>query len=183
MTIQKYAVLVNNAVSTFADATPEFAATMPGWVLAGTSKKGDLWVGGEFVTPPVDLAPERAALVAQIDADVDVIYGLAIGNRQAEYEEAERQAHAYAQAGYTGTVPGMVASWATAKGWTAEQAADDILQQAAIWRGAQEAIRAARLLRKEQARAAATAEALAGVRAAWAAFVGVVRGQLGLGAA
>jgi hypothetical protein len=80
-------------------------------------------------------------------------------------------------------VPGMVQSWAIAKGWTAEQAADDILQKAATWHGAQDAIGAARLLRKEQARDVLTSQALATVRTAWVAFVVVVRGHLGLGAA
>lgn len=169
-TAESFAVMANGAPTVLPKAVVGAGTVVP-------------WVG-ELPEPPApDLAPLRAEAVAQIDADVDAIYGAAIGLRQAEYEEAERQAHVYAQGGYVGTVPGMVQSWATAKGWTAEQAADDILQQAAIWRGAQDAIRAARLLCKEQARNAATAEALAGVRAAWSAFVAVVRGQLGLGAA
>ncbi|KRC30692.1 hypothetical protein [Acidovorax sp. Root217] len=129
-----------------------------------------------------DWPAEIAVVVAQIDKDVDAIYGLAIGNRQAEYEEAERQATAYAEAGYTGPVPPMVQCWADPKGWTAEQAADEILQQAGVWRGAQQAIRAQRLALKEQARAAQSPAALAAVRAAWAGFVAVVRAQLGVGA-
>ncbi len=130
----------------------------------------------------VDLAADIASALAGIDSDVDEIYRLAIGSRQAEYEEAERQAKAYAEAGYTGPVPPMVQCWADPKGWTAEQAADEILQQAAIWRGAQQAIRAQRLALKEQARSAESPAALAAVRAGWSGFVAVVRAQLGVGA-
>ena len=123
---------------------------------------------------------QRARAVAQIDADVDAIYGAAIGNRQAEYEAAERQAQAYADADYSGTVPGMVSSWASAKGWTGQQAAEDILAQATQWRGAQDAIRAQRLLRKEQVRVAADAASIDAVLTAWTGFVLLVRQQLGL---
>ncbi|MFN9471044.1 hypothetical protein [Acidovorax sp.] len=129
----------------------------------------------------VDLPAGVASTVAHIDADVDEIYRLAIGNRQAEYEEAERQAKAFAEANYAGPVPSMVQSWADPKGWTPEQAADEILQQSAIWRGAQQAIRAQRLALKEQARAASSMADLVAVRTAWAGFVAVVRAQLGVG--
>ncbi|CAN7203350.1 hypothetical protein LJR118_000620 [Acidovorax sp. LjRoot118] len=129
----------------------------------------------------VDLPADIASTLAGIDSDVDEIYRLAIGSRQAEYEEAERQAKAYEDAGYTGPVPPMVQCWADPKGWTAQQAADEILQQAGIWRGAQQAIRAQRLASKEQARAAESPAGLAAVRAGWDGFVAAVRAQLGVG--
>jgi len=119
-------------------------------------------------------------LIAKIDADTDSLYAAVVGNRAAEYTVAETEATAYAGAGYTGTVPASVASWATAKGWTAQQAADDINATAAAWRTAQAAIRAARLLRKEQARTAADLAALATTRAQWAGFVAAIREQLGV---
>lgn len=126
------------------------------------------------------LATGRAATVKQIDEDTDALYAAVIGNRAAEYTVAETEATAYAGAGYTGTVPASVASWATAKGWTAQQAADDINATAAAWRTAQAAIRAARLLHKEQARTAASLADLSNVRAQWVGFVAAIRGQLGL---
>lgn len=126
------------------------------------------------------LSRARAAVVKQIDEDTDALYAAVIGNRAAEYTVAETEATAYAGAGYTGTVPASVASWATAKGWTAQQAADDINATAAAWRTAQAAIRAARLLRKEQARTAASLADLSNVRAQWVGFVAAIRGQLGL---
>ncbi|CAN7438557.1 hypothetical protein LJR118_002882 [Acidovorax sp. LjRoot118] len=131
----------------------------------------------------VDMPAAIAAAVARIDADVDAIYGSAIGLRQAEYEMAERQAQTFADAGYEPPVPGMVQSWAIAKGWTAQAAADDVLAVAAQWRGAQELIRAQRLLRKEQARAALGPAGLAATMATWAGFVAAVRAQLGIGGA
>ena len=141
------------------------------------------WQGPLPTAPAPDLGPLKAEAVARIDADVDAIYAVVIGNRQAEYEAAERHAQEYADAGFTGPVPSMVASWATAKGWTGQQAAQDILTVSAQWRGAQEQIRAQRLLRKEQARAAGTQAALTGILQAWAGFVAAARAQLGLGAA
>ncbi len=131
----------------------------------------------------VDLPASISAAVAQIDADVDAIYSAAIGLRQAEYEMAERQAQVFADAGYEPPVPGMVQSWAIAKGWTAQAAAADVLAVAAQWRGAQELIRAQRLLRKEQARAALGPAGLAATMATWAGFVAAVRAQLGIGGA
>lgn len=126
------------------------------------------------------LTADRAALVRQIDADTDALYGAVIGNRSAEYTLAEVEAAAYVADAYTtDPVPSSVAVWATAKGWTAQQAADDIITTATAWRTAQAAIRAARLLRKEQARNAADQAALAVVRAQWAGFMAAVRQQLG----
>uniref|UniRef100_A0A6M3MCL4 Putative tail protein n=1 Tax=viral metagenome TaxID=1070528 RepID=A0A6M3MCL4_9ZZZZ len=156
---------------------------LPAITLGGMKRQGNGLVFDQTVmnaSTAATLAPARAAALVRIDADVDAIYGAAIGNRQAEYEAAERQAQVYADADYTGTAPGMVASWASAKGWTGQQAAEDILAQAAAWRGAQDAIRAQRLLRKEQVRAAADAAAINTVTAAWAGFVSLVRQQLGL---
>jgi hypothetical protein len=127
------------------------------------------------------LATASAALVKQIDADTDALYAAVIGNRAAEYTVAEAEATAFADGGYTADpAPASVASWATAKGWTAQAAADDIIATATAWRTAQAAIRANRLLRKEQARTAADLAALTTTRAQWAGFVAAVRAQLGV---
>lgn len=119
------------------------------------------------------------AALRRIDADTDAITADVIGNRAAEYEEAERQAKAYADAGFTGPAPGMVHSWAVAKSWTDQVAAQDIIAQAAAYRGALETMRAQRLLRKEQVRTAPGAEARAQVMDTWFAFVSALRQQLG----
>ena len=127
------------------------------------------------------LATASAALVKQIDEDTDALYAAVIGNRAAEYTAAETEATVFADGGYTADpAPASVASWATAKGWTAQAAADDIIATATAWRTAQAAIRAARLLRKEQARTAADLAALATTRAQWAGFVAAIREQLGV---
>lgn len=131
----------------------------------------------------VPLERLQAEAVQRIDSDVDRIYAAVIGNRQAEYEAAEREAQAYADVGYEGDVPPLVQAWATAKAWTGQQAADDILAQAVAWRGAQAQIRAARLALKEQARMAADAAGVETALAAWTAFVAAARAQLGVGGA
>lgn len=141
---------------------------------------GDLWDGSTFTKPAPDVAGMKAAFIKKVDADVDAIYDAAIGNRGPEYDQASAEANAFKTAGYTGTVPASVSSWSAAKGWTAQAAADDIIAAAARLTTARDAIRAQRLLRKEQAKAAVDAAALATVTAQWAGFVSYIRGQLGV---
>ncbi len=126
------------------------------------------------------LAAKRAEFIQQIDSDVDAIYGQVVGNRAEEYRLAEDQATAFIAANYTGTVPSSVKSWADAKGWTAEMAANDIAQTAAQWRYAQALIRSNRLQRKEQLRTAIDFNAVNTVMAFWNGFLGAVKGQLGV---
>ncbi len=156
----------------FIDAPADFDIT----------RLGEYVLANDVVTlpPPPTFLQRQAAQLLQVDADVDALYGAVLGNRAAEYELAEREALAYAQTDYTGIAGSSVQSWATAKGWTAQQAADDIIAQAAQWRGAQAAIRAQRLLRKEQIRAAADGVALDATVAAWGAFLGGMRQALGV---
>lgn len=157
-------------------------ATDDGWLADGESlfpydqftySQVDNWIEPARVYTTAD----RAALAKQIDADTDVIYRAVQGDRGAEYALAEIDAIAYTEAGYTGAVPASVASWAAAKGQTGAWAAQSILTTATQWRGAQSAIRATRLMCKEQAK---TADNLAAVEASWAAFVVTIRGALGL---
>ena len=75
--------------------------------------------------------------------------------RVVEYQVAESDALAFKAAGYAGPVPASVSVWATAKGWTAQQAADDILAAAQLWRQALIGLRQARLAGKEGVRQAA----------------------------
>jgi hypothetical protein len=140
------------------------------------------WTVRDWAQEEIDafLASSKAALIKQIDADVDAIYRAAVGERGPEYDAAEAQATAFKAAVYAGTVPTSVQSWATAKGWTAQQAADDILAAAAQLNGARDALRAARLLRKEQARVATTAAGLDTVRVQWTSFVTSIRAALGI---
>lgn len=135
--------------------------------------------------PPPTLEQIRSGALVRIDADVDAITATVIGNRGVEYVEAEAQALAYQQAGYTGTVPSMVQAWVNAKAiegvtWTAQQAADDILLTAAQWRGAVDAIRTQRLNAKAYVRVAADQQALDLALAQWAGFVAFIRQQLGI---
>lgn len=132
------------------------------------------------IDPYVAPVPSASDCLVKIDADADAIYGAVLGNRSSEYEQANIDAVAFKGAGYTGPVPGSVQSWATAKGWTATQAADNILATAAQWIAAQSAIRASRLGCKEQVRNATDGVGIATAMAAWAAFVTAIRGQLGL---
>lgn len=126
------------------------------------------------------LAAAKTALILKIDVDTDAIYGTVMGNRASEYAEAEREAKEYKNAGYTGTVPGTVQSWANAKVWTSNQATDDIIATATAWRNAQASIRTNRLGKKEAARNAASGAALDTVAGQWNGFVAAIRTALGI---
>ena len=152
--------------------------------------------GSEYTAPPAPYVPSqeeldaiaaaesarvltaaRANLIRQIDADTDAIYRAVQGDRAMEYVLAESDAKAYKSAGYTGTVPDSVASWASAKGETATWATDDILTTARGWRQAQSSIRATRLTCKERARVESD---LAPIAAAWAGFAVAIKTALGV---
>lgn len=95
-------------------------------------------------------------MIRMIDAEADIIRTRVVGDpvRAFEYQWTEREAVSYRDAGYAGTVPVSVAIWAQAKGWTPQQATDDILLAAENFRGAMAALRSARLNAKEAIRAA-----------------------------
>jgi hypothetical protein len=128
----------------------------------------------------VRLAAEKATFIRQVDADTDALIRTVIGERGSEYELAEQEATAYKAAGYTGTIPGSVASWATAKGWTATQSADSIIVASTNWHTAQAALRANRLARKEAAILAGDVAGLDVVKAQWATFMAALKTSLGV---
>ena len=158
---------------------PNFRATSEGNV-PFTAEEETAWAAEQAANAAAAFPNAKAAALLKIDADTDAIYGAILGNRAEEYTSASDDAVAYKAAGYTGTVPPGVQSWATAKGWTATKAADDILATTTAWVNAQNAIRATRLARKEQVRAATDAAGISTVMTAWAGFVVYMRGQLGL---
>lgn len=94
------------------------------------------------------------AMAARIDqvADAKRMQFLGDVTRAFEYQAAERDAKAYADAGFTGTTPANVQAWADATGMTTKQAAENILQEAALYNYALNAIRAYRLQGKQQIR-------------------------------
>ena len=106
---------------------------------------------------------KRDEMIEAIDLAADNARARIVGDpiRVIEYQVAESDALAYKAAGYAGAVPPSVSVWATAKGWTAQQAADDILQAASLWRQALIGLRQARLTGKEGVRQAADDEAAA----------------------
>ena len=146
--------------------------------LADAAAAAEAQAAADAAQDAYDLAhPTRKALLLKIDADTDAIYRAVQGDRAMEYVLAESDAKAYKAAGYTGTVPDSVASWASAKGQTATWAADDILTTATGWRQAQSSIRATRLACKEQARVASD---MTPITAQWSGFVVAIKTALGV---
>jgi hypothetical protein len=97
----------------------------------------------------------QISLCQRIDQAADTARRAVAGDplRAVEYDRAASEAQAFATAGYQGDVPPMVAAWAI-NGRTAQQAADDILREAAQYNGALVQLRATRLQAKELIRAA-----------------------------
>jgi len=102
-------------------------------------------------TPPH--IPTETELCASIDLAADAARRAVVGDplRAAEYDRARIAAEHFAAAGYQGDVPAMVAAWAI-NGRTAQEAADDILHEAAQYTAALIALRETRLAAKEQVR-------------------------------
>lgn len=86
-------------------------------------------------------ALSKEALILIIDSGVDSIYAKAIGNRQSVYDRAYKEASAFKELNYTGTVPPMVLSEVDAKLISPQAATDNILAQATAWLQLQVAIR------------------------------------------
>lgn len=108
----------------------------------------------------------KIELCQQIDSLADQVRRELAGDplRVAEYDRAAQEASAYQTAGYAGTVPPAVLSWAEAKGWTAQAAAKDILDATHRWNAALYQLRDQRLKTKEAIRSAldeASANAIA----------------------
>ena len=123
---------------------------------------------GVSFSPPVVTFPGTDELCKLIDDTADSARLTIAGDplRVVEYQRAETEAKAFATDGYTGTTPPSVASWAEAKGWTAQEAADDILRASAAWNAALYAFRDIRLKGKEAVKIAVQADAQAAADAA-----------------
>lgn len=120
------------------------------------------WSGNAWAFDAALQASNRTALSAQLCQAVDAAADAARAKvaadplRAVEYDRAASEAQAFAAAGYQGTVPPMVAAWAIS-GRTPQQAADNILAEAAQYNGALVHLRTVRLNAKELIRTAMAA--------------------------
>lgn len=132
--------------------------------------------------PPPNLAEQITALCLQVDTAADAARLKIAGDplRVVEYERAATEAQAFKAAGYTGATPPTVASWAEAKNWTAQQAADDILAVSVAWNMAMYALRDIRLKGKEAIRAAADTETATAAATAASDQIQAVLAAMGL---
>ena len=153
--------LIGQHFSWFPDGTIEFFDDTPSEVVAGVQAV----YAAHNPDAQESLGKCKTRLVLAIDAAADAARLAVAGDplRAAEYQIAQAEAKGYQAAGYTGTVPPSVESWAEAKNWTSKQAADNILAEAAAWNGALYWIRDTRLKAKEGVRNAMTAEDAAAI--------------------
>jgi hypothetical protein len=109
--------------------------------------------GLPILIDPPPYIPTADELCQRIDTAADAARRAVAGDplRAVEYDRARLAAEAFAAADYQGEVPAMVAAWAI-NGRTPQQAADDILAEAAAYTNALELLRATRLAAKEQVR-------------------------------
>lgn len=122
----------------------------------------------------------QSSALTKINSDDNKIYADVIDNKATEYTASEIAAQAYKDVNYLGNVPELVQAWADAKLWTARQATDDILSQAAAWRQAASLIRRYRLKAKEDVKRATTIEEVEAAMFVWNTFVKNIRAQLGV---
>jgi len=128
-----------------------------------------------------ELAKTQKAALIQINTDDNKIYADVIGNKTTEYLDAAADAKAFKLAGYLEeSVPASVKSWADAKLWTNQQAADDIIAQEAAWKYAANLIRQYRLKAKEDVKRALLLADAETAMAIWNGFVVQIRAQLGV---
>lgn len=128
----------------------------------------------------VDKLSPAAALIKQVDADVDQVFQEVIGNRTTEYNTAYTDAEAFQAAGFLGIVPRSVQDWADVMKQTPQWAAQNVLATANAWNGAQAEMRKNRLAAKQAARTAMQANDVMQAKAAWDTFIAATRTQLGL---
>ncbi|WP_339079022.1 hypothetical protein [Pseudomonas sp. TMP9] len=121
-----------------------------------------LWSRGAWAFDAAKQAANRLALsvslCAAVDTAADAARRAVAGDplRAVEYDKAAEQAQAFAAADYLGEVPPMVAAWAIG-GRTAQQAAENILEEAAQYNTALVYLRTVRLNAKELIRNAMAA--------------------------
>lgn len=145
-------------------------------------------VGNVLIIDPVKVREMDAVEVTQrckgaifyIDSSNDALVDMVIGRRDTEYLQAEMQARAYVDAGYTGDTYPYVHSWAEAKGETEQWAADNILETATAWRNIQADVRAKRLKAKEDIRNATTVSQVDAVLSQWTASIDIIKQQWGV---
>ncbi len=144
-----------------ADAV-EITAEEHAALLEGQAKGKDIdfdEAGRPFLAERPSIPITASALCTSIDAAADAARGAVAGDplRAVEYEKSAAEALAFKASGYpVGAVPRTVAAWAV-NGRTAQQAADNILAEAAAYDEALYQIREARLSAKEQVRQAMAA--------------------------
>lgn len=114
--------------------------------------------GNPVLVDPSPTLVTAAVLCSQIDQAADTARRAVAGDalRAVEYANAATEAKAYADANYQGAVPPMVAAWAI-NGRNAQQAADNILAEAAQYNAALVQLRTVRLNAKELIRSAMAA--------------------------
>lgn len=111
---------------------------------------GTAYAGFDFSALP--LAAALMIACQQIDQAADLARRKVLGDtlRALEYERAAVEAKTFAAGGYVGDMPPSVQTWADAAELEPQAAADSIIAEADDWSRALYAIRAARLMGKQQ---------------------------------
>lgn len=160
----KYA-FVNNGAAVEVVSTDPHLIFVPNYASQFIQVPDDVKPGWRFSNnqwhAPDPVYQSVAELIVDVDKKADAMRLTIVGDavRVEEYRLARDEAQKYITDGYPIYVPQTVQAWATAKNWTARQAADDIAATAAQWEAALYAIRTIRLVGKETIRAAADPQA------------------------
>lgn len=130
------------------------------------------------------LEATKNAAITRTYADVDRVYDDAVGNRTEEYKDAEADARAFAAAGFTGTAPSSITSFAQSNPTGAVQsnqwAAEQIIARADAFASAKLSMREKRFEQQAAMRAATNQAQLDAAVSAWQSYITTLRAQLGL---
>lgn len=130
------------------------------------------------------LDDRKNAAIAKCYTDIDAIYADAVGNRTEEYKDAESDARAFKDAGYTGTVSDYVHDYAlnnpTGTAQTDQWAADQIISRANAFAQAKLSMRSQRFSSQAALRAAAVNADVDAAVSDWNNFIDTTRANLGL---
>lgn len=156
----------------------------------GASSSGDgtvyenlVWSGGNPLPTKAELDAamlniSRSDLIVKVDSIADEVYLVAVSSpaKLLEYQEAEKEASAFKLD--PENIGSFVVCWATAKGWTNDAAADDILATSERFRQAMLFIRTERLAAKESIRSSNDLTAMNQTMAVYGAKMNYLKAQL-----
>jgi len=162
------------------DGTIEYRNDSNNVMPIGAMALTDIEYASGIPAPILTFVQIQIAAIAKTYSDVDAIYTAAVGNREAEYIQAEQDARAFKAAGYVGTPSAYISGWATVKSITNQAATDAIIAKADALQTAKLSLRNTRFTSQAAIQNSTTQAQLDTAVATWNAFISTTKTSLGL---